>query len=370
MSKLLKIDKGVEEGTRDLLEFLLRENRVRGVMTLKKGNAGQGVTYSLITRPDELKDALPLYPLMPANAGKILSHLTLRGPMTEPVAAVVKPCELRAFVELVKREQGSLDNFLIISPTCPGVFPLETSVKGGVEDLVSEYWNQTQSADVIPDTRPACRSCLHFVPDSADLIVSLIGEKDLDNKCRIFVNSEKGRELVNGIKAEIQEQELENQGIELLRNKRAEERTRLFEQMETETQGITGLVQLFGKCIGCHGCSHVCPICYCDLCFFDSQQNESSSLVYESDLERNGAARIPAGTIYFHLGRLAHISVSCTGCGMCSDVCPVNIPVSTVFSKVGEAVQKSFDYSPGLDLEEPVPFSTYKEEEFTEIGEQ
>ena len=93
MPKLLKIDQGVEEGTRDLLEFLLRENRVRGVVTLKKGNAGQGVAYSLITRPDELKDALPLYPLMPANAGKILSHLTLRGPMTEPVAAVVKPCE-------------------------------------------------------------------------------------------------------------------------------------------------------------------------------------------------------------------------------------------------------------------------------------
>ena len=140
--------------------------------------------------------------------------------------------------------------------------------------------------------------------------------------------------------------------------------------METETKGIEGIIKFFGKCIGCHGCGSVCPLCYCDLCFFDSQQNESLPVAYESEMERKGGTRVPAGTIFYHLGRLAHMSVSCTGCGMCADVCPVNIPVSTLFSKVGESVQKAFAYSPGLDVEEPVPFAIYKEEEFTEIGEQ
>lgn len=64
------------------------------------------------------------------------------------------------------------------------------------------------------------------------------------------------------------------------------------------------------------------------------------------------------------------MSVSCIGCGMCTDVCPVDIPVSTIFSRVGESVQKIFDYRPGMDVEEVLPFAVYKEEEFQEIGEQ
>jgi formate dehydrogenase subunit beta len=370
MSKLLKIRKSVDEATRSLLESLLKEKKVRGVITLKKVSADQGISYSLITQAEELKDALPLFPLMPANGGKILSHLTLRGPVTEPLAALVKPCELRAFVELVKREQGSLENFLIISQTCPGVYPLEKSVNGNLENMVSQYWNQAQSSEIAPDIRPACKSCLNFVPSGADMTVSLIGEEDLDKNCHIYLNSEKGEEFAEGVAGEVSEQELKTEKIDLLMDKRKEERDKLFEQLDNEAKGIEGIVKFFGKCIGCHGCGNVCPLCYCDLCFFESQQNEPLPVAYESEAERKGGTRVPAGTIFYHLGRLAHMSVSCTGCGMCADVCPVNIPVSTIFSKVGESVQKAFDYSPGLDVEEPVPFSIYKEEEFTEIGEQ
>lgn len=370
MSKVLRINKSVDEGMKALLEFLLKKNKVKGIITLKKINANQGICYSLIIRPEELKDALPLFPLMPANGGKLLSRFTIRGPLKESIAVIAKPCELRAFIELVKREQGSLENFLFISQTCPGVYPLEMSVNGNLEKKLSQYWNVAQGAEIIPDIRPACKICLHFVPKNADMIVSLIGEKDTDKKCEIFLNTGKGEEFAAGMEGEIREKELENKEIDLLKNKREEERKKLFEEIRIETQGIEGLIKIFGRCIGCHGCSNVCPICYCDLCFFDSQQNESHPFSYESDLERRGGLRIPSGTIFYHLGRLAHMSISCTGCGMCADVCPVNIPVSTIFSKVGESVQKAFDYTPGMDIEEPVPFGTYREEEFTEIGEQ
>jgi formate dehydrogenase subunit beta len=370
MSKLLQIHKGVEETARDLLEFLLRKNKVRGIITLKKLSAAQTVGYSLITEAEDVKDAVPLYPFMPANGGKILSQLTLKEPFKEPVAAVLKPCELRSFIELVKRAQGSLDNVLLISQTCPGVYPLEKGKNGDVEQALSGYWDHARNADAIPDTRPACQSCLEFLPRNADLIISLIGENDLDKSGHIFLNSEKAREFTQGMSGSSQERELENQHTTQLRSKREAEREKLFGQMETDASGIKGFINTFGRCIGCHGCSQVCPICFCDLCFFDSQQNESSPSVFESELEKKGATRIPSGTIFFHLGRLSHMSVSCTGCGMCADVCPVNIPVSTLFAKVGESVQQAFDYSPGMDLEQPVPFSIFKEEEFSEIGEQ
>jgi formate dehydrogenase subunit beta len=327
------------------------------------------VGYSLVTRGDELKEARPLYPLMPANGGKLLSQLTSSASLKETLAAVLRPCELRSFVELVKRAKGSLDHILLISLTCPGVYPLEKSLNGDMEDVLPAYWDLARSADLIPDTRPACQSCLHFTPPSADLTISLVGEKDPDKTCRIYLNSEKGREFANGFSGSVREREPETEDLDSLRSKRKADRTKRFEHIGAQASGITGIIKMFGRCIGCHGCSSVCPICYCDLCFFDSHENESSPFVFESELKKKGAARLPAGTVFFHLGRLSHMSVSCTCCGMCADVCPVDIPVSTIFSLVGESVQGAFGYTPGMDVEEEIPFATYKEEEFTEVGE-
>jgi len=38
-----------------------------------------------------------------------------------------------------------------------------------------------------------------------------------------------------------------------------------------------------------------------------------------------------------------------------------------IFKKVGESVQKMFDYIPGKDAEEDIPLVTFKEEEFAEV---
>ncbi len=114
MTKALKINKNVEQGILELLKFLLESGKVKGVFTLKKISKDGAIAYSLIAKSDELKDAVPFFPLMPVNAGKLLSRFSLKGSSSEPVAAVVRPCELRAFIELVKLEQGSLENIFFI----------------------------------------------------------------------------------------------------------------------------------------------------------------------------------------------------------------------------------------------------------------
>ena len=73
-------------------------------------------------------------------------------------------------------------------------------------------------------------------------------------------------------------------------------------------------------------------------------------------------------TIFYHLVRLFHVSMSCTGCGQCADVCPANIPLWAVSLKMGEAVQKAFDYLPGKDVEEGLPITTFVPEEFAGIA--
>jgi formate dehydrogenase subunit beta len=64
---------------------------------------------------------------------------------------------------------------------------------------------------------------------------------------------------------------------------------------------------------------------------------------------------------------LTHISISCVACGACDDVCPVDIPVAGIFKKVGESVQKMFEYVPGKDIDEDIPLVAYKKEEFSDV---
>jgi formate dehydrogenase (coenzyme F420) beta subunit len=55
---------------------------------------------------------------------------------------------------------------------------------------------------------------------------------------------------------------------------------------------------------------------------------------------------------------------------MCTEACPAELPVGTVFRAVGQRVQAAFDYHPGRSLEEIPPLITFKADEWTEIGEK
>ncbi len=366
MAKVLRIKQGAEKGVKEVLKFLLEKERVRAVFTLRKISGNGAVSYSLVTDPSAIETCLPLYPLMPTNAAKSLSRLTSRESLSEPMAVLVRPCELRAFVELVKLEQGSLENMLIISSTCGGVYPLKMAVTNSIDRNLEKYWNSLKISEIPSGIRPTCQGCEHFLPYTSDLTVALIGE-DIDTSCSLFLNTEKAEKLLKGIEGEILDQEPRSEAMESLKEKRISEREKLFSHLDLENRGLEGLIQVYGKCIGCHGCSNVCPLCYCTLCFFDSKVNELNSLSYEGEMKKRGGIRVPPKTIFYHLGRLSHVSISCVGCGACSDVCPVDIPLSTVFLKLGKAVQEVYDYLPGRSPDEKIPLQMFKEEELAEF---
>ena len=352
MPEGLKVNRGTEETMRELLRSLLEGGRVSGVLALgRTGDAEQGVACSLFTDPDAFGadgTACPLLPFMPANAGGVLSRLTLKGPLTEPIAAVVKPCEMRAFIELVKLNQCSLDNILLISSTCGGVYPLDTGANGGLEKKLPGYWDSKRCWQMAGSSMPV--------------------EADLDVQCTLYLNTEKGAAFVDGLEGlegTPLSGELESESIQRLHGQREAFREELFAGVEV---GLKGLVRTFGRCIGCHACKTMCPICYCQLCYFDSQDCERSPEFYEGELARKGGLRVPPNTVFFQLGRLSHTSISCVGCGMCTDVCPADIPLSTLFSKVGASVQALFDYQPGKDVTEEIPLRTFEEEELVQVA--
>lgn len=366
MDHYLKIKKGAEQGLIDFLTFLLENNKISAVFTLRKAFKSGDFDYGLITDIPTLKKAVPLHPFMMVNSAQELSRFT---PMKKPVAVVIKPCELRAFIELVKRSQGTTNHFFLISYTCGGVFPLETTVKKYTDEQQLDYWNAAIRGENATGIRQTCRACEYFIPMNADATVSMIGE-NVDKECILFLHTEKAKNLAEGFEKEEYEGELESPKIDELKNERHKEKVRLFEAIGSEVKGLEGIIHEFGKCIGCHGCSHVCPICHCILCDFESHIFDSETSMIEKELLRKGGVRLPPDTILYHIGRLNHMSFSCVGCGMCSEVCPASIPVSAIFMRTGEETARIFDYLPGRDIEEPVPITVYKEEELSTLGEE
>lgn len=373
MSTVLKIQQRAEESIKNVFKFLLENKRVTGIFTLQKIHANGSAGYALVTDVREIEDCLPLYPFMPVNAAQSLSVLTLREALAGPIAAFVRPCELRAFVELVKLEQGSLENIFIMSSTCGGVYPLKMAVADEIENSLEAYWIALQNGEIPADIRPTCKGCEHFVPYHADITVALLG-KEQDDPCHFLLHTDRATEFLHGIDTpgvqnlfceKQPDAKLTTPEIASYRDKRIAEREKLFSEMKLEQSGLDGLIKIYGKCIGCYGCSSVCPICYCGLCFFDSKINEQSTSAYEGEMRKRGGIRVPGKTLFYHIGRLSHVSISCVGCGACSDVCPVDIPLSSVFLKTSHATQGMYDYVSGRDIDEPIPLQIFKEQELT-----
>ncbi|MEA1972185.1 MAG: hypothetical protein U9N34_02670 [Candidatus Cloacimonadota bacterium] len=137
MSKLIISNNPVKQTLKNILIYLLKSKKVSAIFSLRKVNKNGAVDYGLISDIDKLDEIAPLHPIMPANAGQLLGRFT---PMEKPVVAVIRPCEFRAFVELAKREQGQMDNFLFITYSCSGVFQLNDNAEDKLKNkLVRVY---------------------------------------------------------------------------------------------------------------------------------------------------------------------------------------------------------------------------------------
>jgi formate dehydrogenase subunit beta len=137
--------------------------------------------------------------------------------------------------------------------------------------------------------------------------------------------------------------------------------------LREEAAGPERLAATWARCIGCHACRSVCPICICRQCYFDSEALKVPAANTLARALRKGAARLPTDTFLFHLGRMAHMSLSCVSCGACEDACPAGVPVAELFGLVAAKTQAVFDYEAGRDRAEPVPTTYYRVEELGDV---
>jgi len=373
---------------RGFLKRLLEADVVDALLVPMETPAGT-VTPALVADPDLLDAANPLAPVMGLNAARLAGRVSIREPRGR-IGVVLRSCELRALVELVKLKQVSLDDLVTIGVDCLGTYdvPVYTAMQddGGVD--VRALLATAQSGELAPQEgyafRDACQMCekphVSVLPSAS----GGLGGVRADITLELF-----GADLTTGIPVGLPDEMAEGLGLETFetsevfrdfRSLRAEvvekvitARTQVRDarfaeiRQRLDQEGVEGV---FAACVRCHNCMTVCPICYCKTCLFESPVFDHDPILYMNWARRKGAYRLPADTMLFHLTRLNHMVLSCIGCGMCTSDCPAELPVGQVFRAIGQRVQSTFDYEPGRSVEDPLPLVTFREDEWMEVGEE
>jgi formate dehydrogenase subunit beta len=354
---------------RGFLKQLLEKEVVEAVLVPMETPSGS-VIPALVAGTDLLDKADPLAPVMGLNGARVVGPASVREPRGR-IAAVLRPCEHRALIELVKLQQASLDDLVTVVLDCPGTYTVPdyeaVRANGGVDQAT--LLEGIQGGELLPRDgyvlRDGCQMCERPHAEGGDIRVELFGA-DLSAGIPVVLPDEVGGRLGmepaegDDRRAEVVER-LVAQRTEVRDQRLAEIRARLDEE------GIEGV---FAACVRCHNCMTTCPICYCKTCLFKSPVFDHEPIQYMSWARRKGAYRLPADTMLFHLTRLNHMVLSCIGCGICTDACPADLPVARVFRAVGYEAQAVFEYVPGRSVEDPLPLITFREDEWSEVGEE
>jgi formate dehydrogenase subunit beta len=376
MAKTAKIevkDQNIVESLNEFLKEMLQEGELTGIMVARHLPAQKSVMPALIIDPEKIAGSDPLAPAFPMNAAKVVSKLT-RKPIPGKVAVVLRPCEIRAFIELVKLKQGRLEDVVLIGFDCLGTYSnvhYPRFANGdGVGATLRFYKNIKDGKGTAHDDfdlSPACKACEFPVADNADISIELIG-MDMDDHLLIKANTARGEEILNKMTLSGGKEPAERKkAIDELVKARLAYRDQMFEETSEATNDIEKLTAYLSNCVNCYNCRVACPVCYCKECVFVTDVFDHEPAQYLRWAQQKGVLKMPTDTVFYHLTRLAHMSTACIGCGQCSNACPNEIPVMEIFRTISRYTQKAFDYVPGRSVEEEPPLSTFREEEFREL---
>jgi formate dehydrogenase subunit beta len=367
-----------------LLKFALESERVDAVLALKPrgGNRYEGVP-TLITDPEAVVETAGALHCTSPNIARCLKEY-LDGAFDIKVAVTGKPCDIRAIVELAKRNQIEKENLILVGLNCTGTLPPATAKRMlreefGVEpdDVSGEDIEDGMLTITLTDgtkvgrdlarleekgygRRENCRRCDVNIPIMADIACGKWGTNGGKVTC-VEVCSPKGCDLLErAIEAGVIEVESpSNEALEARERKDREaiDSARVWQERDFADLRGTGLEERFAywtgqfsQCIKCFGCRDACPICYCADCYLEADRG----LVV--------GGKVPPD-VMFPILRTIHVADSCVNCGQCQDVCPSELPLSRLTHMLNAEIGSVLGYEPGMDIRVPPPLSTVPEEE-------
>jgi formate dehydrogenase subunit beta len=347
------------ESITKVLKLLLSKRKIDALLVPKRYPNGKNVAQVLITETQKLDGSDPLAPVQMVNAAGIVKELA-KEPVSKKIAAVLRPCEVRATIELIKLKQVADENLILIGYDCPGVYNIKEYMRliekqEDKEAHTLQHVKEFLSGD--KDTiRESCRECIFFTGSSADINIAWIGADEPS----IFIEAitDKGVHLFDDIET--------GKIDDLPARKRMLEKI-LVERTRRQKTTLDGFFDLLQPCIRCYNCREVCPLCYCKECLLKPEKMGYSSERYLSRAEKKQQIKMPVDTVLYHLTKVNHMGFSCVSCGVCEQACPMEIPLGRIHKIFSRNIQALFDYVPGRSRDEELPILTFKEEELADV---
>lgn len=297
------------------------------------------VSVSLVDQPAALKRANPFVPVMMANAATAVAAATMQT-NARHIGAVLRPCEIRALIELSKRGRARLENVSVIGIDCLGTFdPPEFERRlaelGGVAAMTARCMQVTQAGELACRTRTACQICERPAPRGADATLGFIGVDATIELLVIAADESTDKRL--GL-AELTDRPADGRDVArreaaladiVARHKQAADRE--IARLDVRFAGLAEVLTMLSSCAGCRACLRACPL-------YDGEIDETRQ------------------TLLGQLSSIARWLVSCAGCGMCEEACPNGIPLAVVARALARPIRVRMQYTPGQSVEDRLPW--------------
>ena len=371
--KLEVAEQDILGALRRFFQSILELEDIGAILAPRRLPVQSVVMPALISDPKCLAEIDPLAPAFFLNAARIVSRLS-RKSLGQKIAVVLRPCEIRAFVELVKLKQGSMDEILIMGLDCQGAYRNTDYRRYATDDpdassLKFFFGALSGSPSVMEglDLTTACKACEHPIPTGADIAIGFLGIFPLDHLL-VQGQSPKGEEILTrlGLEETVVPAS-RTEAVEALVSTRFHARDSLFDRTREATNSLEKLTAYLAGCVNCYNCRVACPVCYCRECVFTTDVFDHEPFQYLQWAQRKGEIKMPTDTLFYHLTRLVHMSTACVGCGQCSNACPSQIPLTELFRATAIRTQRAFDYEAGQDPDAPPPMTVFREHEFVEV---
>lgn len=292
--------------------------------------------YSTIARPGifykpEDVERLIWDPTCVNNLTKILveeiQYKPKRGeePDLRPVGIVVKPCDSKTIIELIKENIVPRERVKII-----GAISLGSINPDKLEKAV-----QSIPAGKLKN--------LKIVQEGEDFVVKYDGgelkvprDGVLNDKCKVCKNHNPViHDVFIGTKVEHHEQD-DYDDLKEIEAMSEDERYQYWKEQ-------------LSRCVRCYACRDTCPLCYCVECVFDKTKpfNWNEKTV---DLPEN---------FFYHMVRAMHLAGRCIDCGECERACPMDIPIRKLNRILLKQAKERFKIYPGMNIEDDVMFGSY-----------
>ncbi|MBI4524526.1 MAG: hydrogenase iron-sulfur subunit [Deltaproteobacteria bacterium] len=284
----------ISEHLQQLAADLLNKGEVSTLLGYSQGGLPGQMVPTFVTNPEQVSTLA--WNERCANNLAVYLPEALKKKGKGKIAMVVKSCDAKAVMGLMRENQLKREDVLLLGIPCAGV------------------WENGKLA-------LKCHSCRSEVSPSSDWTVTR------DGAHKGVAPSEAERKV--GV-------DPRDEQIRVLESFSSEERRKYWQQQ-------------FDRCLRCYACRAVCPLCYCSVCISDKHRPQWIPTSFGGK-----------GNTAWNIARVMHLAGRCTGCDECTRVCPAGIRLDLLNRRLAREAETRFNYRVEEDPNSIPPLTTFR----------